>query len=110
MKIAMGAADEHARAPPGARAREHELLGARRVLRLERERGLELGGAVGLAAVLREELGEQRVRLDARVVEGDGAPQVRLRRRELAAVELGEREAHAHVVAVEGRAERRGRP
>jgi hypothetical protein len=75
-------------------------------LRVEAQRRLELGRAVGLAPVLGEELGEERVRLDAGVVEGDGAAQVRFGRGDVAAVERGEREANANVVAVEGGAER----
>jgi hypothetical protein len=89
-----------ARGMSGARLADHHLLGDGVVHRIEPQGPFERGQAFGIAVLVGVELGEQRAGLDARGVEVDRAREVRLGGVEVLAVNLGEAEPDADVVAV----------
>jgi len=91
---------DDARWPSCLRFAQDRLLGDLIGLRIEPERRRELDETIGGPVLVLVELGEQRVRFDARGVELDGAPQVRLGGGGVLAMDLGEPEAHAQVVSV----------
>jgi hypothetical protein len=108
VQIGVGRIDEHgdrpelrhARRVTGAGLADHHLLGDGVVHRIEAEGPLERGQPVGIAVQIGVELGEQGARLDAGRVELDGARQVGLGGPEVLAVDLGQPEPDADVVAV----------
>jgi hypothetical protein len=71
---------DDARRPSRLRLAQHRLLRDPVGLRVEAERGRQLRQAVGRPLLVLVQLGQQRVRLDARRIELDGPAQVRLGR------------------------------
>jgi len=86
-----------------ARLGEHHLLGHPIVVRIQAQRRFQLGELVVDPLLVTEQLGQQRVRLDAPGVERQRAAQVGLGSGAILPVNLGQRQAHLHVVAVAAR-------
>ena len=103
MKIAIGASSVTRAGRPALASPSTTSLATRSVCGSRRIAAVELDEPLGGSLLALVQLGEQRVRLDARGIELDRATQVRLGGGGALAMDLRQPEAHAHVVAVAGR-------
>jgi len=110
VQIGVGGVDEDGDRPvlddpgrmTGSRLAEDDLLGDGVVHRIEPQRPLERGQPIGRALLVAIELGQERARLDPVWNEIDRMSQVRLRRQEILAVDLGQPQPDLDVVPVAG--------